>query len=86
MNIGASPAPGKPAAPAGVKIIRHAHVCQKLGISAASLFDMVAKGDFPPPFPIIPGGRSVGWLEGEVDAWIIDRRTKVQGGVVCSGL
>jgi prophage regulatory protein len=60
-----------------LKIIRHADVCRKLGISAASLFDMVAKGRFPKPFPIIPDGRSVGWIEAEVDAWIITRRAKV---------
>jgi prophage regulatory protein len=61
------------ASPAGLKVIRHADVCRKLGISAASLFDMVAKGDFPKPFSIIPGGRSVGWLEVAVDDWIIAR-------------
>ena len=66
--------------PAGLKVIRHAEVCRKLGISAASLFDMVAKGDFPKPFSIIPGGRSVGWLEGDVDAWIV-KRSKTAAGV-----
>lgn len=64
---------------ASLTVIRHADVAKKLGISAASLFDMISKGDFPKPFPIIPQGRSVGWLESEVDAWIIDRRLIVQG-------
>jgi predicted DNA-binding transcriptional regulator AlpA len=41
---------------------------------------MVAKGDFPKPFSIIPGGRSVGWLEGDVDAWIV-KRSKTAAGV-----
>lgn len=74
MNIDAPPFGTKPISPAGLKVIRHAEVCRKLGISAASLFDMVAKNDFPKPFSIIPGGRSVGWLEADVDAWIIDRK------------
>lgn len=65
----------------GIKVIRHAEVCRKLGVSAASLFDMVAKGDFPKPFTIIPGGRSVGWLEGDVDAWILKRSKIASGGV-----
>ena len=77
MNIDVSPVPAKPNGPAIVKIIRHVQVCQKLCISPASLFDMVAKGDFPKPFPIIPGGRSVGWLEAEVDAWIMQRAQEV---------
>jgi prophage regulatory protein len=63
----------------GLTVIRHADVCKKLGISAASLFDMISRGDFPKPFPIIPQGRSVGWLESEVDAWIFDRRMMMQG-------
>ncbi len=60
--------PGPP-----IQIIRHASVCQKLNVSSPKLFDMIAKGLFPKPFVIIPGGRAVGWLEHEVDAWIINR-------------
>lgn len=73
MSINAPPFARKPISPAGLKVIRHAEVCRKLGVSAASLFDMVAKGQFPKPFTIIPGGRSVGWLEGDVDTWIVAR-------------
>jgi prophage regulatory protein len=69
----------RPVSTFGLKVIRHAEVCRKLCISAASLFDMVAKGDFPKPFSIIPGGRSVGWLESDVDAWIVSR-SKVTSG------
>lgn len=60
--------PGPP-----VQIIRHAKVCQKLNVSSAKLFDMVAKGQFPRPFIIVPGGRAVGWLENDVDEWIVRR-------------
>jgi predicted DNA-binding transcriptional regulator AlpA len=56
-----------------IRIIRHNQVCQKLQISSAKLFDMVAKKQFLKPFTIIPGGRAVGWLEQEVDQWILDR-------------
>jgi prophage regulatory protein len=80
MRIDAPPFLTKPVSPVSIKVIRHAEVCRKLGISAASLFDMVAKGDFPKPFTIIPGGRSVGWLEGDVDAWIVARRQAASGG------
>ena len=73
MDTHASPPQLKPDSPASVKVIRHSSTCLKLGISPAKLFDMVAKGQFPKPFVIIPGGRAVGWLEHEVDAWIIER-------------
>lgn len=63
-----------------VKIVRHAEVRQKLNVSAAKLSDMVAKDIFPKPFIIIPNGRAVGWLEGDVDAWIVARRQAASGG------
>jgi len=59
-----------------IQIVRHAHVCQKLRISSAKLFDLVAQGVFPKPFTLIPGGRAVGWLERDVDAWILDRKSE----------
>lgn len=68
------------AEPAGTKladqlrVIRHNQVCQKLGISSAKLFDMVAKRQFLKPFTLIPGGRAVGFLERDVDQWILERK------------
>lgn len=67
-----------PAATQGLCIIRHADVCCKLKVSSAKLFDMISKGQFPKPFTIIPRGRAVGWLEKDVDAWIMDRCTAAQ--------
>jgi predicted DNA-binding transcriptional regulator AlpA len=65
-----SPLPEKPR----IRIVRHKHVCDKLGVSAPKLFDMIAKGDIDKPFKIIPGGRACGWLEHEIDAWILNRK------------
>jgi prophage regulatory protein len=66
------------AAPAGtlkpVQVVRHAQVRKKLQVSSAKLFDMIARAQFPRPFQLIPGGRAVGWLEQDVDQWIIDRK------------
>ena len=59
---------------AQLRVIRHNQVCVKLQISSAKLFDMVAKGIFPKPFVLIPGGRAVGWLEQDIDEWILDRK------------
>jgi|LauGreDrversion4_2_1035121.scaffolds.fasta_scaffold212918_3 prophage regulatory protein len=60
--------------PLAIRIIRHTDVRQKLSVSEAKLFDMIAKGLFPKPFLLIPGGRSVGWLESDVDKWILERK------------
>lgn len=57
-----------------LQIIRHKEVCRKLQISSAKLFDMVAKRQFLKPFTLIPGGRAVGWLEQDVDRYILDRK------------
>jgi prophage regulatory protein len=66
--------------PTGVRIIRHAQTTEKLKLSSAKLHDMVAKGIFPKPFPLVPGGRAVGWLEQDVDAWILGRKDSAQLG------
>jgi len=60
--------------PVSIQIIRHAKVCEKLQISSAKLFDMIAQGQFPKPFQLIPGGRAVGWIEADVDSWVIARK------------
>jgi predicted DNA-binding transcriptional regulator AlpA len=60
--------------PDPVKIVRHAQVCQKISVSSAKLFDMVARGQFIKPFPLVPGGRAVGWIEADVDRWILARK------------
>jgi prophage regulatory protein len=72
-----APKDTKSAADQSVRIVRHAKVRQKLDVSEAKLFDMIARGQFPPPFQIIPGGRAVGWLESDVDSWILARREPI---------
>ena len=70
------------AAPLHLPVIRHAKVSQKLDISSSALFDMCAKGLFPKPFTLIPGGRAVGWLEHQVDDWILARQQTNSTGAV----
>ena len=66
-----------------IQVVRHAQVCQKLQVSSAKLFDMIARSQFPKPFRLIPGGCAVGWLEQDVDRWIIDRKdSHVAGGAI----
>lgn len=68
------PEPAAPKLSDHVQVIRHNQVCQKLGVSSAKLFDMVAKGQFLKPFTLIPGGRAVGFLVKDVDRWILERK------------
>jgi predicted DNA-binding transcriptional regulator AlpA len=44
---------------------------------------MIAKGLFPAPFQIVPGGRAVGWLESDVDQWILEQKRRSEGGSKC---
>lgn len=62
-----------------LQVIRHAEVSKRVGVGVSTLFDMIAKGQFPKPFVIIPGGRAVGWLDSDVDAWIFQRRSTDAG-------
>ena len=64
-------------APSFVQVLRHAEVKKRLKVSSAKLFDMVAKGQFSKPFKIVPGGRAVGWLESDVDEWVLDRKANL---------
>ena len=65
----------EPCDAAGIRIIRPKKVCEKTDFGPSTLFNLIARGLFPKPFLIIPGGRAKGWLESEVDAWILERKT-----------
>ena len=62
------------------RIIRPDEVRDRLGISRAKFAKMIAEGQFPKPFTIIPGGRAVGWLDSDVNAWIFNRSSGAQKG------
>lgn len=72
-----SPAPPAPARSAGAprgekRLVRMPEVCTRTGMSRSSLYKMISLKTFPPPKQL--GGRSVAWLESDVEAWI-DSRT-----------
>ncbi|BFI70117.1 helix-turn-helix transcriptional regulator [Yersinia enterocolitica] len=62
-----------------VKILRITAVVSKLGIARSTIYDWLnAKSPrhdpaFPKPYPL--GRQSVGWLESELDEWIMQRRS-----------
>lgn len=55
-----------------IKICRLPTVVRKTGISKTSIYRQIGKSEFPAPFRLSPA--CVGWLEADVDGWIIARR------------
>ena len=52
-----------------VRIIRLPEVKTKTGQSRSTIYDRIKEGTFPAPIQL-GSGRSVGWIEQEVDDWI----------------
>lgn len=53
--------------------LRLPQVAAKVGLGKTAIFDAVARGIFPKPFTLLPGGRAVAWDEAEVDAYLEQR-------------
>lgn len=49
-------------------ILRLPAVLHATGLSRSTIYQRVADGAFPRPVSL--GGRSVGWLESEVEQWV----------------
>lgn len=49
-------------------ILRLPTVKIRTGLSRSSIYLRMARDEFPKPISL--GGRSVGWLEGDIDEWI----------------
>ena len=52
-------------------ILRRPDVQRHIGLSASSLYELIAKGQFPKPVPL--GARTVGWLASEISKWVEER-------------
>ena len=50
------------------KILRLPVVKARTGLSRSTIYLRVSQGRFPSPVSL--GGRAVGWIEAEVDAWL----------------
>ena len=53
------------------KVLRLPAVTAKVGLSRSSLYAAIADGCFPKSISL--GARAVGWLEADVDAWIMQQ-------------
>ena len=52
-------------------ILRLPTVKARTGLSRSTIYLRVAEGSFPAPVSL--GGRAVGWIEAEVNDWLIRR-------------
>lgn len=54
-------------------VLRLSAVAERTGLCRSTIYERVQTGDFPKQVNL--GGRSVGWLESDIDAWIESRVT-----------
>ena len=54
-----------------MRIIRLREVMALTGLARSTIYKYVEAGTFPQPVPL--GGRSVGWVEQEVEDWVLAR-------------
>ncbi|MGP6276419.1 helix-turn-helix transcriptional regulator [Pseudomonas aeruginosa] len=54
-----------------MKIIRLSGVIETTGLARSTIYKLISEDGFPSPVPLV--GRSVGWLESEVQEWIKSR-------------
>ncbi len=55
-------------------ILRLPAVKERTGLSRSTIYLRMTHNEFPKPISL--GGRSVGWLEQDIDEWIV---TKIEG-------
>ncbi|MES2904118.1 MAG: AlpA family phage regulatory protein [Pseudomonadota bacterium] len=61
----------KPATGITLSAVLNFHEVQRLSsLARASIYRGVAAGTFPAPIPLTPGGRRVGWREGDLRDWL----------------
>lgn len=62
------------------RILRMKDLPAKVGFAPSTIYELVAKGEFPKPFKLMPGGRAAGWLESTVDEWLRQCSIESDGG------
>lgn len=58
-------------ADASDRLLRRKTVCAETGLPTSTLYDKIAKGEFPRPVKI--GKRAVAWRERDVNGWKAQR-------------
>ncbi len=61
-----------------IYILRLPDVIKRVGLKRSALYQRASEGTFPKQISL--GGRAVGWLESEIDAWLIARVQLTRNG------
>ncbi|KVP59303.1 transcriptional regulator [Burkholderia ubonensis] len=54
-----------------MKALRMKDLVVKVGLGQSTIYRMIADGEFPKPFEIMPKRNA--WLESDIDAWLAQR-------------
>ncbi|HGN2666766.1 MULTISPECIES: AlpA family transcriptional regulator [Pseudomonas] len=54
-----------------MRIMRLQEVMATTGLARSTIYKFISEGTFPKTVPL--GGRSVGWVEEEVQDWVLER-------------
>ncbi len=54
-----------------LSILRRKQVEKRTGLSRSTIYLRIQEGTFPRPINL--GARAVGWLENEIEAWLVER-------------
>jgi len=54
-----------------MRIMRLKEVIEFTGLGRSTIYRFIAEGQFPKPVPL--GGRAVGWLDSEIEDWLMDK-------------
>jgi prophage regulatory protein len=54
-----------------LSILRRKQVEKRTGLSRSTIYLRIQEGTFPRPINL--GARAVGWLENEIEAWLVAR-------------
>ena len=60
-----------------MRIIRLKEVIASTGLSRSTIYKYISEGSFPKSLDL--GGRSVGWLESEIQDWIMVKVEEREG-------
>ena len=55
------------------RLLRWPCVQQRVGICRSHAHQLIAKGLFPKPRKLVPGGRASAWPESEINEWVKQR-------------
>jgi prophage regulatory protein len=63
------------------RVIRMAQLRAMYPLSESHIYWLIKQGKFPKPFPLVPGGRAVGWYEDVIDDYFADCAHAVTGAI-----